>query len=204
MNPTPLHIKARNGAGLTIGCAPTPEGEIAFTARTTGGASITVWVGSAARTAIQGHLDLIAEASGERSAPAPVEQVLTGVTDAAVWARQFMRRFHDTQADEGNMLGWFANAIEAGRAAGKAEGFLEGRRVAAETQEDPVRHTYVVAMDPAAVPDDTWIAARAKALLEMITSGLIDPATNPGTHPVKRALQFVLGIKVEPREMEKP
>lgn len=42
-------------------------------------------------------------------------EVLNGNTDAAVWARQFMLRFRDTQADEGVMREWFARAIEAGR-----------------------------------------------------------------------------------------
>lgn len=200
-----LHIKTARGAGLTIGHIATPDGEVSFTARTFAGASITVWIGSAARTAIQGHLDLIAEANGERDEPIRVgaAEVLTGETDAFIWARRFMAVLKDTQADEAVMRGWFASAIETGRAAGRAEGFLEGRHAEAEETDakaDPdAGNTYVYALDPAAVPDDTWIAARAKVMLEMITSGLIDPATNPGTNAAKRALQFVLGIRVEER-----
>lgn len=38
-------------------------------------------------------------------------------TDAAKWAEQFCGMF-ECEADEGTMIGWFANAIEAGRAAG--------------------------------------------------------------------------------------
>lgn len=34
-------------------------------------------------------------------------------TDAAVWAREYAARFG---GDEGTLIGWFANAIEAGRA----------------------------------------------------------------------------------------
>ena len=31
--------------------------------------------------------------------------------DAAVWAEEFCKRFPDTGADEGTMIGWFANAM---------------------------------------------------------------------------------------------
>tara|TARA_Y100000296_G_scaffold49760_1_gene57017 strand:- start:2949 stop:3125 length:177 start_codon:yes stop_codon:yes gene_type:complete len=37
-------------------------------------------------------------------------------TDAQTWAQEFCARFPGN--DEGTMLGWFANAIEAGRNAG--------------------------------------------------------------------------------------
>lgn len=37
---------------------------------------------------------------------------LHGTTDAAIWAKEFCRLFPD--ANEGLMLGWFANAILAG------------------------------------------------------------------------------------------
>ena len=40
--------------------------------------------------------------------------------DVSKWAASFCERFPDN--DEGTMLGWFANAIEAGRAAGYADG----------------------------------------------------------------------------------
>lgn len=48
---------------------------------------------------------------------------LHGTTDAAVWAEAFLARFRlatvgDRVLDEGTMIGWFANAIEVGRAAG--------------------------------------------------------------------------------------
>ena len=35
-------------------------------------------------------------------------------TDAARWAAQYMRLHGDTLPDEGNLIRWFANAIEAG------------------------------------------------------------------------------------------
>jgi len=43
-------------------------------------------------------------------------------TDAQKWAQEFIRRFGGRERcafiDEGLMIGWFANAIEAGRDAG--------------------------------------------------------------------------------------
>ena len=41
-------------------------------------------------------------------------------TDAEKWAHQYCRRFPGH--DEATLLGWFANAIEAGRSAGIAQG----------------------------------------------------------------------------------
>ncbi len=53
------------------------------------------------------------------------EAELLSTTDAAVWARHFIRRFGEARSapaiDEGLMLAWFANAIEVGRDAGRAE-----------------------------------------------------------------------------------
>lgn len=48
------------------------------------------------------------------------ENALRATTDAAVWARAFLRVVHDLDGDfdEGFVIGWFANAIETGRAAG--------------------------------------------------------------------------------------
>jgi hypothetical protein len=40
------------------------------------------------------------------------EKVLNDCTDAPVWAQEFCKRFPNS--DEGTMLGWFANAIQAG------------------------------------------------------------------------------------------
>ena len=37
-------------------------------------------------------------------------------TDGSKWAKEFTKKFPDV--DEGLMLGWFCNAIEAGREAG--------------------------------------------------------------------------------------
>tara|TARA_R110000824_G_scaffold91744_1_gene223053 strand:- start:559 stop:981 length:423 start_codon:yes stop_codon:yes gene_type:complete len=34
-------------------------------------------------------------------------------TDAAIWAAEFCRIFPEYNADEGNMIGWFANAMMA-------------------------------------------------------------------------------------------
>lgn len=39
-------------------------------------------------------------------------------TDAAKWAAEFVHLRKTRDMDEGAMIGWFANAIEAGRAAG--------------------------------------------------------------------------------------
>ena len=36
-------------------------------------------------------------------------------TDARKWAAAFVQIFPDAEVDEGTMIGWFANAIEAGR-----------------------------------------------------------------------------------------
>lgn len=60
--------------------------------------------------------------------PASVVSV-TQTTDAQVWAREWCRIAREIEAaddgreviDEGWMIGWFANAIEAGRDAGSHE-----------------------------------------------------------------------------------
>ncbi len=36
-------------------------------------------------------------------------------TDAAIWANEYEARFPDGTPDWGTLVGWFANAIEAGR-----------------------------------------------------------------------------------------
>lgn len=50
------------------------------------------------------------------------EARLRSTTDAQVWAREFIDMFGGPERcafiDEGLMIGWFANAIETGRAAG--------------------------------------------------------------------------------------
>jgi hypothetical protein len=53
------------------------------------------------------------------------EQVrrLHATTDALIWAREFNavhKELHGFEHDEGWLVGWFANAIEKGRDAGKA------------------------------------------------------------------------------------
>jgi hypothetical protein len=64
----------------------------------------------------------------------------SNTTDAQVWAEEFCRIFDgyvitydgyvsdggDDIVDEGTMIGWFANAIEVGRAAGYADGHEAG------------------------------------------------------------------------------
>ncbi len=40
-------------------------------------------------------------------------------TDAAIWAAAYEERFPDKTPDWGTLVGWFANAIEAGRTAGR-------------------------------------------------------------------------------------
>lgn len=49
---------------------------------------------------------------------------LQNTTDGQIWAQEFMRLFGDRrdEIDEGLMIGWFANAIETGRAAGSRFG----------------------------------------------------------------------------------
>lgn len=69
--------------------------------------------------------------------PAPaaesVAAKLHATTDASVWAREFVRIVVETEpgvtVDFGLMVGWFANAIETGRAAGRTE-HSDGRGVA--------------------------------------------------------------------------
>ncbi len=41
-------------------------------------------------------------------------------TDARKWAQEFCKKFPNAP-EEGTMLGWFANSIEAGKAAGRIE-----------------------------------------------------------------------------------
>ena len=44
-----------------------------------------------------------------------------GTFDAREWAAEYLRIFPDGCADEGTMLGWFANAIMTGYDKAKAE-----------------------------------------------------------------------------------
>lgn len=55
---------------------------------------------------------------------------LHGVRDASVWARAFVELFPD--ADEGLMLGWFANAIETGYEIGRGRARQEYEQKAIE------------------------------------------------------------------------
>lgn len=45
-------------------------------------------------------------------------------TDATVWAHEFVAQI--PEVDEGLMITWFANAIEVGRSAGRAEAQADG------------------------------------------------------------------------------
>ena len=49
-----------------------------------------------------------------------VTRKLHSTTDAMTWAREFVRLFPEGTGDVGTMVGWFANAIEVGRAAGES------------------------------------------------------------------------------------
>jgi hypothetical protein len=51
---------------------------------------------------------------------------LYDTTDAIVWAHEFVTLF--SEIDEGLMIGWFANAIETGRSAGRAEAQIDRYR----------------------------------------------------------------------------
>jgi hypothetical protein len=50
-------------------------------------------------------------------------KLLHSTTDAAVWAAEFMKIA--PEVDEGAMIGWFANAIENGRDAGRKKALAE-------------------------------------------------------------------------------
>lgn len=71
---------------------------------------------------------------------------LAGNTDAMAWAEAFVEtvaEHPEIPADAGAMVGWFANAIEAGRAAGLATadkrlGEVRGRLV--QVAQDLARH----------------------------------------------------------------
>lgn len=63
---------------------------------------------------------------------------LLGTTDGQVWAQEFndvLAKQYNLRVDEGWLISWFANAIEAGRSAGlltaRSEGFREGVEAAA-------------------------------------------------------------------------
>ena len=64
-----------------------------------------------------------AEAEPRLSDSYPSSTPLIESTDAQRWAREFMALFGDRlgDVDEALMLTWFANAIEAGRRAGREE-----------------------------------------------------------------------------------
>jgi hypothetical protein len=91
-------------------------------------------------------------------------------TDGRAWAREFMRVIGELpdgpdDIDEGLMIGWFANAIEAGRSAG-----LEQRRVppGTDTSSDPLWAAYRAAraeaeLHPGHVADDRIIRAAVDA-----------------------------------------
>lgn len=49
------------------------------------------------------------------------ETDLISTTDAKKWAVEFCRLNHGTEMTVSSMLGWFANAIETGRNAGRKE-----------------------------------------------------------------------------------
>lgn len=57
-------------------------------------------------------------------------------TVASVWVAEFIKVVPD--ADEGLMLGWFANAIERGRRAGYSEGAADASALLAESPAAPV------------------------------------------------------------------
>jgi hypothetical protein len=59
--------------------------------------------------------------SDVRAAETEAQLVERMGVDAAAWAKEFCSR--NRTFDEGNLIGWFANAIEAGRARGRIEAF---------------------------------------------------------------------------------
>lgn len=50
-----------------------------------------------------------------------IARKLHGTTDAMVWAEEYARIFPNGTGDVGTMVGWFANAIEVGRDAGRGD-----------------------------------------------------------------------------------
>lgn len=69
------------------------------------------------------HEDLVSKVADYlQTIPASMDDFLTlAGTDAAKWAKEWMRIYNtlpESEVDEGWMIGWFANAIEAGRNAG--------------------------------------------------------------------------------------
>lgn len=89
-------------------------------------------------------------------------EVLHGNPDPTVWARQFMLRFRDTQADEGIMRQWFAQAIKTGTLNARKEGwsvdmdqvFLPAMSVnRGGIQFPPARPEVAASVDTEDVPD---------------------------------------------------
>lgn len=82
--------------------------------------------------------DLHAEPQPCESAAAWMDRV---GTDAREWSREFIRIFgnRSDEIDEALMIGWFANAIEAGRNAGHADQCEELERVKANLYAESLR-----------------------------------------------------------------
>lgn len=81
------------------------------------------------------HVSQQSDKSGEEEEVDIVKR-LHSTTDASVWAHEFNKAFaqmHEgCELDEGWLIGWFANAIEIGRDAGKAQSSAIGLREFAE------------------------------------------------------------------------
>jgi len=104
--------------------------------------------------------------------PAPLdvtpEAAVMG-TDARLWASEFVRLFGN-DPDEGTMLGWFANAIEAGRAATPAP--LDGRIAAMKLpMVEPVGSKKTDAINSQRA---SWNAALDAAAREFATPAPLD------------------------------
>ena len=90
-------------------------------------------------------------------------------TDARLWASEFVRLFGN-DPDEGTMLGWFANAIEAGRAATPAP--LDGRIAAMKLpMVEPVGSKKTDAINSQRA---SWNAALDAAAREFATPAPLD------------------------------
>lgn len=84
-------------------------------------------------------------------------------TDGMLWAKEYCKRFG---GDVGGMLGWFCNAIEAGRDAGMRSAEAERDRLAKEN--DNLRST-LYQLDTEAYPEwESLYAAEMQALVHQV------------------------------------
>lgn len=98
---------------------------------------------------------------------------LTGSTDASVWAEYFVGypKAVAFATDEGAMLAWFANAIEAGRDAGRREALEQAERVPTDARQ-AVTRAVAEAID--AFLPTSMLFDDATEIAEAITARVLD------------------------------